>query len=254
MQAQLVSTHGSDNFRIGVAGYNFRQQDLDKSLAFLHDLGVKYMSVKDFQLPMNATPADVAALKAKMAGYDIDGYCLGPIYMRSKEEVDKTFEYAKQYDFKLLIGVPNYDLIPYVEQKVKEYDIPLAIHTHGPDSAPFPDAEEVMKYVGKLDKRMGICMDLGHTVRYGKNCIDHIRKYSDRIFDIHIKDVTEPSKAGKTCPMGRGVMDIPAIVKALKAVGYKGVLTLEYEPNPENPFPAISESIGYLRGVCDALK
>jgi sugar phosphate isomerase/epimerase len=140
-----------------------------------------------------------------------------------------------------------------VEQKVKENDIKLAIHIHGPDNQNFHDADEVIQYVGNRDARLGICLDVGHTVRYGKDPVKHILQYKDRIFDIHIKDVTAPSKEGKTCPMGRGVIDLPAVVKALKEINYQGVCSLEYEPTPENPYPATSESIGYLRGLCDVI-
>lgn len=252
--AQLAKSHGSDDFKIGIAGYNFRKQNTEDALKFMQGLGVKYLSVKDFQLPMTATAEDVANFKALMAKYDVEGYTLGPIYMKDSAAVDKTFEYVKLYGSPMFIGVPNYELIPYVEQKVKEYDIRLAIHNHGPDPQDFHDADDIMEYIGNRDARLGICMDIGHTVRYGKDCIEQIKKYKDRIFDIHIKDETAASKAGKTVEMGRGVMDIPGIVKALRKAGYTGMCSLEYEPTPDNPFPAISESIGYFRGVCDATK
>lgn len=252
--AQTVDHHRSEELQIGLAGFNFRQFDIDRTIEMMNQIGVKYLSVKDFHLPLNSTREQMEAFKQKLAAAGIEGYTLGPIYMTSEEAVDKTFEYAKRYGAEMFVGVPTYELLPYVEQKVKEYDIRIAIHTHGPDNAPFPDATDAMRHIGDLDPRIGLCLDLGHTVRYGADCVEDLKKYKDRIFDIHIKDVTAPSKAGQTWEMGRGVMDIPAIVKTLRRIGYTGKCTLEFEKAGDNPLPGMAESIGYLRGVCDALK
>ena len=100
---------------------------------------------------------------------------------------------------------------------------------------------------------VGCCMDLGHTFRSGYDVAKDIRKYGKWIYDIHIKDETAASKAGQTWEMGRGVMDIPAIVKALRKIKYQGVISIEFEKNGDNPHPGVAESVGYLRGVMDAL-
>jgi sugar phosphate isomerase/epimerase len=193
--------------------------------------------------------------KQKCAAYDVIPYGLGPIYMTSKEEVDKTFDYVVRFGGNLLVGIPNYELLPYVEQKIKETGIRLAIHTHGPDKPLFPDAKDAYDNIKDMDSRIGICIDLGHTVRLGadRDCATDLLKYKDKIFDIHIKDVTLPSKAGKTCEMGRGIIDFKPIIEAIKEMDYKGVISLEFEKDPEYPFFGVLESIGYLRGVLDAV-
>ncbi len=250
--AQLVGKRGSDDFRVGIAGYTFRKFTVEQSLRMVQTAGVKYMSVKDFHLPLTSTAEQMAAFKKLLASYGVDGYILGPIYMRSREQVDAAFEYVKRYGVDMFIGVPNYDLLPYMEQKVKEYDIRVAIHTHGPDGHPFPDASDVVERTKGMDKRIGICLDLGHTVRLGGDNVKDIMKYADRIFDIHFKDVTAPSKAGTTCEMGRGVIDYNPIIEALRKTGYKGVVCLEFEKDPENPLNGVLESIGYFKGITDA--
>ena len=251
--AQTMESHGSNDFRIGVAGYTYRKFTIEQTLAYLKDAGVKYLSVKDFHLPYDSTAEEMAAFKQKLAEAGVDGYILGPIYMRSEAEVDRAFEYTKRYGIDMFIGVPTYELVPYMEQKVKEYNIRVAIHTHGPDGQPFPDAADVMKHVGNLDPRIGICLDLGHTVRYGGDNVPDLHRYKDRIFDLHFKDVTAPSKAGTTWEMGRGTMNYVPIVKALKEIGYTGVCSLEFEKNGDDPNPGVRESLGYFRAVCDVL-
>ena len=251
---EIREDRGSDDFRIGVAGYSYRKFDIDQTLKSLQSMDVKYLSVKDFWLPLDSTVEQMDAFKAKCASYGVEGYILGPIYMRTQEQVDKTFDYVARYGSDMFIGVPNYELLDYVLAKVKETGIRVAIHTHGPDGAAFPDIRTIVEMVKDPSLGVGCCMDLGHTFRSGYDVAKDIRKYGKWIYDIHIKDETAASKAGKTWEMGRGVMDFEPIVKALRKIGYKGVVSLEFEKNANDPHPGVAESIGYLRAVMDFTK
>lgn len=253
--AQLIEgPRGYEDFKIGVAGYTYRSFDIDQTLAFLKSMEVHYMSVKDWWLPLDSTKEQMDAFKAKCREYDVKPYILGPIYMRSEAEVDRAFAYAERYGSDVFIGVPNYELTDYVIKKVKDTGIKVAIHTHGPDGAPFPNIQKVAEVYKDPSLGIGCCMDLGHSVRMGEDIVKDIKKYKAWIYDIHIKDESEASKKGQTWEMGRGVMDFRPIVKVLRQIKYKGVVSLEFEKNGKNPHPGVAESIGYLRGVCDATK
>ena len=250
----IKEPRGSEDFKIGVAGFSYRKYNIDQTLDFLKSMDVKYFSVKDWWLPINSSQEQIDAFKAKCAEKGVEGYILGPIYMKSQADVDRTFAYVQRYGSDMFIGVPDYDLLDYVIQKVKETGIRVAIHTHGPDGAAFPDIRTVVEKVKDPSLGVGCCMDLGHTFRSGYDVAKDIRKYGKWIYDIHIKDETDFTKAGKTWEMGRGKMDFKQIVKALRKIHYKGVLSLEFEKNGDNPHPGVAESIGYLRGVLDATK
>jgi inosose dehydratase len=238
-----------EKFKVGMAGYTFAKFDIDKTLETMEKCDVHYLCIKDFHLPLNSTDEQITAFHAKLKAKGVTGYGVGPIYMRSKEEIDKAFEYAKRVGVKLIVGVPNYELLPYVDQKVKEYDFKFAIHLHGPDMPLYPDADDVWNHVKDLDPRIGMCLDIGHDTRNGKDPIADLKKYRSRVFDIHIKDVTAPTKQGYSVEIGRGIIDFPAFVRALREVGYTGKCSLEHERNMDNPFIGIAESIGYFRGV-----
>jgi inosose dehydratase len=244
----------SDKFKIGMAGYTFLKFDIDKALETLERTNVHYLCIKDFHLPMTSTDEQIAAFQAKLKAKNVTGYAVGPIYMKSEAEIDRAFEYAKRVGVKLIIGVPNYDLLPYVDKKVKEYDFHYAIHLHGPDIATYPDAEDVWNHVKDLDPRIGMCLDIGHDTRNGKDAVADLEKYQTRVFDIHIKDVTGTTKLGYSIEVGRGVIDFPAFVKMLRKVGYSGVCSLEHEINMTDPFMGIAEDIGYFRGVIRTTK
>lgn len=243
-----------EKFKLGMAGYTFLKFDLDKALETLKKTNVHYLCIKDFHLPLNSTDEQIAAFHKKLDDAGVTGYAVGPIYMKSEQEIDKAFEYAKKVGVKLIIGVPNYELLPYVDKKVKEYDFHYAIHLHGPDIKTYPDAEDVWNHVKDLDPRIGMCLDIGHDTRNGKDPVADLLKYRTRVFDIHIKDVTGRTKLGYSLEVGRGVIDFPAFVKMLRKVGYTGVCSLEHEINMTDPFLGIAESIGYFRGVIDATK
>ena len=254
-EAQLINgPRGYEDFKIGVAGYTYRSYDIDQTLAFLKSMEVHYLSVKDWWLPLDSTKEQMDAFKAKCREYDVEPYILGPIYMRSEAEVDRAFAYAERYGADVFIGVPNYELTDYMIKKVKDTGIKVAIHTHGPDGAPFPNIQKVAEVYKDPSLGIGCCMDLGHSVRMGEDIVKDIKKYKAWIYDIHIKDESEASKKGQTWEMGRGVMDFRPIVKVLRQIKYKGVVSLEFEKSGKNPHPGVAESIGYLRGVSDGTK
>ncbi|GAB3424878.1 sugar phosphate isomerase/epimerase family protein [Niabella aquatica] len=243
-----------EKFKVGMAGYTFAKFDLDKTLETLQRADVHYLCIKDFHLPLNSNPAQIAAFHEKLKSKGVTGYAVGPIYMRTKGAVDTAFEYAKRVGVKLIVGVPNYELLPYVNEKVKAYDMKYAIHLHGPDMPLYPDADDVWKNVKDLDPRMGMCLDIGHDTRNGKDPVKDLKKYHSRVFDMHLKDVTGSTKLGYSVEVGRGIIDFPALVKMLRKTGYSGVVSLEHERNMDNPFMGIAESIGYFRGVIRATK
>lgn len=244
-----------EKFRIGMAGYSFAKvNDLDKSLTIMQRADVHYLCIKDFHLPIKSSQAEIAAFHAKLKEKGVTGYAVGPIYMKTEAEIDTAFAYAKRVGVKLIVGVPNYELLSYVNKKVKEYDFYYAIHLHGPDIKTYPDAEDVWNHVKDLDPRIGMCLDIGHDTRNGKDAVADLKRYHSRVFDIHIKDVTGPTKLGYSIEIGRGIIDFPAFVKMLRKVEYTGVCSLEYERDMANPEMGIAESIGYFRGVIATTK
>ena len=243
-----------EKFKVGMAGYTFVKFDLDKTLETMKRTDVHYLCIKNFHLPFNSTDEEIAAFHKKLKESDVTGYAVGPIYMKTKEEIDSGFEYARRVGVKVIVGVPNVELLPYVDEKVKEYGFNYAIHLHGPDIDIYPDADDVWEHVKDLDPRIGMCLDIGHDTRNGKDPVADLKKYHTRVFDIHIKDVTGSTKLGYSVEVGRGIIDFPAFVKMLRKVGYTGVCSLEHERNMGDPFLGIAESIGYFRGVIATTK
>jgi sugar phosphate isomerase/epimerase len=240
-------------FELGIASYSLRKFPVEKTLSFTKQLGINNTAFKSFHLALDASDEEIAATVQKCKDAGINLYGAGVVYMKSKEQVDQAFDYAKKAGMDMIIGVPNHELLPYVEKKVKEYDIKLAIHNHGPGDELYPSAESAYVLIKDMDPRMGLRIDIGHTTRIQRDPSDDVADYFDRVLDIHIKDVTKAAADGKTCEVGRGVIDIPAFLSSLIDLGYSGIVSLEYEKDADDPFVGMAESVGYINGVLDTL-
>jgi inosose dehydratase len=247
--ATAKKTSEADRFTVGMAGFTFIRLNVDKTIEIMKRTGVTDLSLKDFHMPLNSTQEKINEVIGKFRSAGINVYTVGVIYMKTQESVDQAFEYARMAGVKMIVGAPDYELLSYVEKKIKEYDFRMAIHNHGPDNPLYPNATDIWNHVRDLDPRIGICIDIGHTTRDGQNPVTDIIKYKSRIYDLHIKDVDKASKEGKTIEMGRGIIDIPKVVEALRKIKYTGKCSLEFEKDMEDPVAGIAESIGYFKGV-----
>lgn len=252
--AEHGTAAGEDTFKLAIAGYSFLNFNLDESLKMMKKVDVHYLCIKDFHLPYKSTAAEIEAFHAKLKVNNVVGYAVGPIYTKNKEEIDNAFDYAKRVGVDLLIGIPAHADLEYVAKKTKEYNIRYAIHNHGPQDKLYPNAESIYNLIKNLDPRVGICFDMGHNKRDGRDSVADLQKFSKRIFDMHLKNVTSATNEGTTCELGRGVINIPAFVKMLRKVHYKGCCSLEYEKDMKDPLAGIAESVGYFKGVSDATR
>jgi inosose dehydratase len=247
--AASTSTNSENNLQVGMAGFTFAKFDVEKSIDIMKRVDVKNLSVKDFHLPLDSTPEKIQSVLAQFAAGGINVYAVGVIYMKTKEAVDQAFDYAKKVGVSLIVGVPNPELIDYAEEKVKSSNIRLAVHNHGPEDKLYPSPKIVYDLVKNRDERVGLCIDIGHSTRAGQDPAKAVLDYNKRVFDLHIKDVTEAVKDGKAIEVGRGIIDFPALVRALNKIKYKGFCSLEFEKDMSDSLPGIAESAGFFKGV-----
>ena len=251
---ELPKAAAENPFHLSCAGYTFAHIEGDKletTLKTLQRMDIHYLCIKDFVLPLDADDAKIRAFHQKCAEYGVKGYGVGPIYMKTEAEVDRAFEYTRRVGVKVLVGVPNYEILPYVDKRIRDYpDIKYAIHLHGPDLPIFQDASVIWDKVKDLHPNIGMCLDIGHDLRNGADPVADLKKYHTRVFDMHIKDETDSSKAGRCIELGRGKIDFPAFVRMMRKVNYTGMCSLEYAKDMKDPYMGIAESYGYLKAVC----
>jgi len=238
-------------FRLGIASYSFREFQRKMTISMIKQLGVRYVSVKEYHLPytLSATEAAKAAAEFTKAGLTIVSG--GNISLSDEDPaaLKRLFQYAKSCGMPMMVCAPTHKTLPTVEKLAKEFDMKIAIHNHGPEDKHFPTPQSVLEAVKSLDPRMGLCMDVGHSMRTGVDVVQSVEAAGSRLLDMHIKDLKSATEKDSQCAVGEGVMPVVAIFKQLKKMKYQGCVNLEYEINAENPLPGMHRSIGYLKGV-----
>ncbi len=275
VMAEAVSETGKPSpIKLGICSYTFRNFTRAQMIGFMKQLHVTDLNCKDAKdhlpgLPpapptggsqpaamAPAPPVDLAAAEQQaLADYAAAGiklHAVGAIYFPANDEKDirSKFEYAKRAGVNVIVaGDPTPDSLKWIEKFVKEYDIKIAIHNHGPEDKFFPTPFEVLKAIKDMDPRIGFCIDIGHAARANANVVEAIHATGPRLYDIHAKDLLSFVPKARQIAVGEGIMPIREIFEALIAINYQGFVDLEYEINGDNPMPGTIESIAYMRGV-----
>jgi len=237
---------------LGLASYTFRNFPRAQVIEFMKQLKVLELNAKDTKdhLPMNPEEESRAVAEYNSAGIKL--HAAGAIYFPKDEDNDirAKFEYCKRAGIRVIVaGDPVPGTLPRIEKFVKEYDIRIAIHNHGPEDKMFASPLDVLKAVRGMDPRIGCCIDVGHTVRAGTDVVQAIREVGTRLFNVHMKDLTSFESKDSQVAVGEGKMPLREIFEALISTKYKGFVDLEYEIQPDNPMPGVISSFAYMRGV-----
>jgi inosose dehydratase len=236
-------------FELGLASITFQEFSLDAAIAMARRVGLARISLKDFHLPLTSTEAEIAAAVRKVREGGLVAYGCGVIYMTTPAEVERAFAYATAGGMEIIIGAPNYELLPLTEKKVKETGIKLAIHNHGPGDSLYPTPAGAYERIKGMDRRLGLCLDIGHCQRAGVDPSAAAEAFAPRLLDVHLKDVSAASKEGGFVEIGRGVIDIPKFLRTLVKLNYRGTASFEYEKDSKDPLAGLAESVGYVRGI-----
>jgi sugar phosphate isomerase/epimerase len=246
----------SSPIRLGLATYTLRNIGRMQMIAFLKQLNVLALNCKDVKdhLPTDAQQEAVALADYAAAGISL--HAAGTIYFDKDEDADirAKFEYCKRAGIAVIVaGDPAPTTLPRIEKFVKEYDIRIAIHNHGPEDKLWPSPLDVLKAVKNLDPRIGCCIDVGHTVRAGTDVVQAIHEAGPRLHNVHMKDLTNFQDKESQVAVGDGKMPLRNIFEALIALKYKGFVDLEYEIHPDDPMPGVIASFAYMRGILAGL-
>lgn len=249
-KAQLIRVK-KGSIKLGVASYSLRKFQRAEAIRIVKELGTPYINIKDFHLAMNSTPEEIRAARKEFEKNGLKILGGGTISFQKDDEADirAKFEYAKAAGLPLMVSAPTAVTLPKLEKFVKEYNIKVAVHNHGPEDKHFPTPQSVLKIVKDLDPRCGLCIDVGHTARTGVDVVESIQEAGPRLLDMHIKDLRDLSDKNSQCDVGDGKMPIPQIFQQLLKMNYQGGVMLEYEINAENPLPGMQKSFTYMRKV-----
>jgi sugar phosphate isomerase/epimerase len=251
--AQEYRVAGAD-LKLGIASYSFRKFSRAEAIRMAKKLDTPYLNVKDFHLALDSTPEQIDAARQEFASAGLILVGIGNVGFAKDDDTDirRKFQYAKQLGVPLMVCAPTLVTLPKLEPYVKEFDIKIAIHNHGPEDKIFPTPQSVLKEVQNMDPRCGLCIDVGHTARTGVDVVEAIAEAGPRLLDMHVKDLADLTAKESQVPVGNGKIPLPQIFRQLIKMKYHGSVNLEYEIEESNPLPGMEVSMAYMRGVLAA--
>jgi sugar phosphate isomerase/epimerase len=243
-------------FKLGVCSYSVREFQRELAISMIRKLGVAYVSLKEFHLPYTSTAEEIAKARSEFEKAGLTIVSGGNIDLREEDPalLRRYFQYARACGMPMMVCAPTHKTLPAVEKLAREFDMKMAIHTHGPEDPYFPTPQVVLRAVKDMDPRMGLCMDVGHSMRGGADVVEEIANAGLRLFDMHFKDLKKRNDKDSQCDVGEGVMPVVAIFEQLRKTGYRGCVNLEYEINSDNPLPGMLHSMGYMKGLVAGLE
>ena len=240
--------------KVGLTSYTTRKLSLDETIAALKRLDIRYISIKSMHWQLESTKAEREAVGRKSADAGLTLMGCGVLKLENDEkQIRETLDYCRDVGSPMAVAAPKRDALGAIDRVIKDYgDLKVAIHNHGPEDGNFPSPTGVFKLIQGLDERIGCCVDVGHTFRLAEDPVEALKTVRSRLFDIHLKDVSATGEKPPKVPVGRGVLDHPAILRTLADLRFAGHVALEWEAEAEDPLPGMAESYGYVRGVFGA--
>jgi inosose dehydratase len=242
------------HLKVGICSYSLRSIPAAQMLQDVKRLGMKNFSLKEVHLPQNSTPEQRRDFRKQADDLGLVIASCGVIYMKNDEALMRqSFDYVKDLGSPVVVVGVSKEMLPTLDKVIKGYDIKAAIHNHGPNDKLFPSPLEAYDAIQPFDKKIGICMDIGHTFRMHEDLVADAKKMHDRLYSIHFKDLDSGEIKAKGVPCGTGVLPLVPLLKQLVSSNYAGEVQLEYEVDVKDPMPGSEESLGFIRGVLQSI-
>ncbi len=201
-----TESHHWGDVRLAVATYSLRKFSRAQAINIIKDLGIKYINVKSVHMDYELSERRLAAARREFERGGLEIVSGGNVGLRKDDDDDVHyhFKYAKNAGIPVMVCAPTHKNLPIVEKYAIKYDIKVAIHNHGPEDEFYPAPSDVLKRVKNMDLRMGLCIDVGHTVRTGADILEEIAATKDRTYDFHMKDLASFTDKSSQVDVGDG--------------------------------------------------
>lgn len=250
------------DYEAGVCMYSFRKYTAFEAIEKARDVGAPVVEFflwqklspqnPDVTLNQNLADEHIAALLAKLKECKVtavNAYVSN--FGKSEDEMRKLFEFAKKLGLRGLTGEPPVERLDAIEKFVKEFNIQLCFHNHAkneqrPNYRNW-DPEYLMGLMKDRSPLMGFSVDTGHIYRSDMDPVEYLKKLEGRVISVHLKDVKERKSGSPDLVFGKGVGDIPAILKELKRQGFSGHIGIEFDTAGEQVEQDVKECLEFIK-------
>ncbi|MEZ6129825.1 MAG: sugar phosphate isomerase/epimerase [Planctomycetaceae bacterium] len=241
--------------QLGIQLYSLRGYKLDEALKHASELGFAQVEFYGGMLAIESSDEQIAETKKKVAdlGMSISGHGVNKL-TKDAAKNRQIFEFVKKLGAPCITADPDLDSFDNLDELVKEFDLRVAIHNHGPKHR-YNKAIDVLRVIEGHDERIGACADLGHYIRSGQNAPEVIRLLKGRLYGIHLKDFAEMQDKTKGVILGKGHLNVEEVLTELQLAGFpaNGAFSLEYEENEKNPLADIRECVAVAKAAMKAV-
>lgn len=257
----IPAEYKTNGFAVGCQAYTFNRFSAFEAIEKTAQAGGKVIEFypdqklsKDepnLKVSHDASPEVLAKLKAKLAKHHLKAINYGVVGVSKNEaEARKVFELAKNMGMRA-ITTESTDAIDTLEKLAKEYNIGVAFHNH-PRQPRNPnykvwDPKYIAELVKDRDARLGACADTGHWARSGLDPVEGLKTLKGRVISTHLKDLNARAPDAHDVPYGTGVCNIKGCLDELRAQGFQGNISIEYEYNWNNSVPDVTKCIDFIR-------
>ncbi len=244
------------NLKLGLQLYSLRKFSLDDALKHAKELGFEQVEFYSGMFAVDSSDEKIAEVvgKVKANGLTISAHgvnSFGGDFAANR----RVFEFAKKVGLSTITAGPSPESMDNLNDLVKEFNIRIAIHNHGPTDRRFNKVADVLKAIEGRDERIGACADLGHYIRSGEKPVEVIRSLTGRLYGVHLKDFATMEDKAKGVLLGQGHLQCDAVFDAMVQAKFPadGALSLEYEENEDNPIEDIRQCVATAKKAMTSL-
>lgn len=242
--------------KIGVQSYTFRRFKLERAVAAMSKLGVRFAEFFEGHLPISASREQIKAFLNLCGDHGVKPIAFGVLaFSKDHDRNRRLFEFGKSLGVECLTADPTPDAFDSLDQLCEQFQIRIAIHPHGPVGQKLHrwySAEKILEAVKDRHPLIGACLDTGHLIRCAQmgitlNPAEQVRVMGPRNFGLHVKDHDNSSQSDVI--LGKAALQVNALAKALKSVNFNGFLSVEYEARPDDPTADVEQCLAILQSA-----
>jgi len=231
-----LPARAANALNLGVGTFSYHTLPIDEMIVQLEQLQISEieMSNGEFMLmhPPTAAMCHGARDKFDRAAIRCVSYYTATI--KDDQDLDLAVRYAKIFGAHNVSGDATGAMLQHIDERFTREGLTFGIHNHWfKQKFAYETVDDVLRGLSGRSKTMGATLDVGQMAACGQDPVDAVRRLAPYLKVVHLKDVAGAG-AEHNVLFGHGVVNIPGAMNELKAVGFKGLVAIEYEKDTDS--------------------